>query len=104
MTATPDPSNIDPQSSDPRTARLVEAFRDALVRMRDGQDLSADDLDVAADLLQMVQTPGGATLAAAVMPQFRDVFQGRRDSSDSSAPSGPAPCHCVPKSPEPRWW
>ncbi len=101
MTTTPDPSNIDPQSSDPRTARLVEAFRDALVRMRDGEDLTADDLGVATDLLQMVQTPGGSTLAAAAMPQFRDVFQGHRDSS---APSGPAPFHCVPESPEPRWW
>ncbi|MFE3032996.1 hypothetical protein ACFXKY_15300 [Streptomyces canus] len=78
--------------------------------MRDGEDLTADDLDVATDLLRMVQTPGGTTLAAAVMPQFTEVFQGRRDGSTPSEESvvpptsGPALSHCVPKSPETRWW
>ncbi|MFE3032986.1 hypothetical protein ACFXKY_15245 [Streptomyces canus] len=110
MTTTPNPPNTDPLSSDPRAARLVEEFRDALVRMRDGEDLTADDLAVAGDLLQMVQTPTGTALAAAVMPQFREVFQGRRDDSAPSeestvpATSIPAPCHCVLKNPEPRWW
>ncbi|MFF4357640.1 hypothetical protein [Streptomyces sp. NPDC001604] len=103
MTTTPDPSHTD-------AARLVEAFRDALVRMRDGENLTADDLDVATDLLQMVQTPGGTTLAAAVMPQFTEVFQGRQDGSTPSEQSAlpptsdPAPHRCVLKNPEPRWW
>ncbi|MGW2650306.1 hypothetical protein ACWC2T_36750 [Streptomyces sp. NPDC001393] len=110
MTTPHDPSNIDPLSSDPHAARLVEAFSEALVRMRDGEDLTADDLDVATGLLRMVQTPDGTTLAAAAMPQFREVFQGRRDgytlSEESTVPpaSGPAPRRCDPKSPEPRWW
>ncbi|MFC8198876.1 hypothetical protein ACFWBR_39770 [Streptomyces sp. NPDC060006] len=110
MTTTPDPSYIDPLSSGPRVARLVEEFRDALVRMRDGEDLTADDLNVAGDLVQMMQTPTGTTLAAAVIPQFREVFQSRRDGSapaeESTVPatSDPAPRHCVLKYPEPRWW
>lgn len=110
MTTTPGPSNIGPLSSDPRAAHLVEAFRDALVRMRDGEDLTVDDLDVATDLLRMVQSPTGTTLAAVVMPQFREVFQGRRSRSSpserSTVPptSGPAPHHCVLRNPEPRWW
>ncbi|MFM9448788.1 hypothetical protein [Streptomyces acidiscabies] len=103
MTTPPDPSHTDAK-------RLVEAFRDALVRMRDGDDLTADDLDAATDLLRMVQPPGGTALAAAIMPQFTEVFQGCRDDSipseESAVPptSGPASSHCVPKSPEPRWW
>jgi hypothetical protein len=48
----------------------------------------------------MVQTPDGTTLAAAVMPQFREVFQGRRDGS---APSGGSTTPTT-SGPEPRWW
>ncbi|WP_432194350.1 hypothetical protein [Streptomyces sp. bgisy027] len=110
MTATNHPSGLDPLSSDPRAAHLVEAFKDALVRMRDGQDLTAKDLEVATDLLQIVQAPAGTSLAAAVMPLFREVFQGRQDGStaseESAAPltSGPATLISVLRSPEPRWW
>ncbi|WP_128434875.1 hypothetical protein [Streptomyces cyaneus] len=118
MTATNDPSHIDPLSLDPRAAHLAEAFRGALVRMRDGEKLTTGDLDVAADLLQMVQAANGISLAATVMPMFKEVFQDRRDDSipseestvppsTSPAPSAsatPAACNCVRKSPEPRWW
>lgn len=48
--------------------------------MRDGQELTAEDLNTATDLLRIVQTPSGDTLAAAAMPHFRDVFHQDRDS------------------------
>ncbi|MFF7921198.1 hypothetical protein ACFZDP_08535 [Streptomyces mirabilis] len=76
MTTATDQSGIDSMSFDPHSARLVEAFRDALVRMRDGEDLTVEDLDTAAELLQMVQATKGDFPAAEVMPLFREVFQG----------------------------
>jgi hypothetical protein len=98
MTATNDASDLAPVPLDPRTARLVAAFRDALVRMRDGEELTPEDLNVAAEVLQLVQATTDASLAATVMPWFREVFQGRQDGS------APAPSRRVPKLPEPRWW
>ncbi|GGU14889.1 hypothetical protein [Streptomyces coeruleorubidus] len=82
MSRTPDPSNLHPLPSDPRAARLVEAFRDALIRLRHGEDLTVEELT------QMVRTHTGTTPAAAAAPPA----------------SSPAPCHCVLKNPEPRWW
>lgn len=87
-----------PAPLDPHAARLVAAFRDAPVRMRDGEDLTVEDPNMANELLQLVQATTDASLAATVMPWFSEVFQGRR------APSTPAPSRHVPKSPEPRWW
>jgi hypothetical protein len=84
MTTATDLSGIDAMSFDPHSACLVEAFRDALVRMRDGEDLTVEDLDTAADLLQLVQATKGDFLAAEVMPLFREVFQGGRDGGAAS--------------------
>ncbi|MGW3451578.1 hypothetical protein [Streptomyces sp. NPDC001076] len=95
MTATNNPSNIPPVPLDPHTARLVAAFKDALVRMRDGEELTAEDLSVATELLQLVQANPDASLAATVMPWFKEVFQGHQ------APSASAPGRHVPRSPEP---
>jgi catechol 1,2-dioxygenase len=71
--------SIDPISINPRAARLVEAFKDALIRMRDGEELTSEDLNTTTELLEMVQAPTGAHLAAAAMPLFSEVFQNGRD-------------------------
>ncbi|MFE2521630.1 hypothetical protein [Streptomyces mirabilis] len=110
MTTATDLSDIDSMSFDPYSARLVEAFRDALVRMREGEDLTVEDLDTAADLLRRVQAAKGDFLAAEVMPLFREVFQGGRDGGTSlgepTVPltSSPATCRSVLTIPEPQWW
>ncbi|MFE4824341.1 hypothetical protein ACFRFU_50010 [Streptomyces sp. NPDC056704] len=88
MTTATDLPDIDSMSFDPHSARLVEAFRDALVRMRDGEDLTVEDLDTAADLLRMVQAAKGDSLAAGVMPLLREVFQGGRDGGPASESQG----------------
>ncbi|MGW3826393.1 hypothetical protein ACWEAF_29855 [Streptomyces sp. NPDC005071] len=80
MTSTTHSSHTTGVSSDPRTAHAVDAFRDALIRMRDGEKLTVEDLDTATDLLAMVQASAGDTLAAAAMPHFREVFHAGRSS------------------------
>ncbi|MER6085931.1 hypothetical protein [Streptomyces sp. NPDC001833] len=82
-----DPSDIDSMSFDPYSARLVEAFRDALVRMRDGEELTIEDLDTAAELLQTVQAADDDSLAAEVMPLFTEVFRGDRTGTHRPAPA-----------------
>ncbi|MFD7478249.1 hypothetical protein ACFV8Z_40620 [Streptomyces sp. NPDC059837] len=110
MTTATELSDIDSMSFDPYLACRVEAFRDALVRMRDGEDLTVEDLDTAADLLQMVQATKGDSLAAEVMPLFREVFHGGRDCGTSLGEpmvplaSSPATCRYVLAEPEPKWW
>ncbi|MFD7408525.1 hypothetical protein ACFV7R_39110 [Streptomyces sp. NPDC059866] len=116
MTSTTDPSYNDPELFDPRAAHIVEAFRDALVRMRDGEELTVEDLDAATDLLQLVQATTGASLAAAVMPLFKEVFQSGWDGYTPDEGSTVPPTHPVPHAsataarypyngtnPEPRW-
>ncbi|MFE2315908.1 hypothetical protein ACFXC8_22695 [Streptomyces sp. NPDC059441] len=98
MTTATDPSDIDSMSFDPYSARLVEAFRDALVRMRDGEDLTVEDLDTAVDLLQIVQATDGGSLAAEVMPLFTEVFRGDRTGTHRPAPAT-SPSH--PTHPDP---
>ncbi|MGW5276847.1 hypothetical protein ACWEQP_30720 [Streptomyces sp. NPDC004044] len=85
MTA-PTDSSPTTVSSDPRAAHAVDAFRDALIRMRDGEELTVEDLNTTADLLQMVQAPTGDALAAA-MPHFRDVFHSDHDSGTLPGPA-----------------
>ncbi|MGW0946040.1 hypothetical protein ACWD4O_26350 [Streptomyces sp. NPDC002623] len=92
MTTVTDPSAIDSMPFDPHSARLVEAFRGALVRMRDGEDLTVEDLDTAAALLLMVQATNGDSLAAEVMPLFRQVFQGDETGSHRPA-TATSPSH-----------
>ncbi|MER5345122.1 hypothetical protein ABT030_33440 [Streptomyces mirabilis] len=84
MTTATDLPDIDSMSFDPHSARLVEAFRGALVRMRDGEDLTVEDLDTAADLLRMVQAAKGDSLAAGVMPLLTEVFPGPASESQGS--------------------
>lgn len=98
MNTTNTPSSTAPVPLDPHAARLVAAFKDALVRMRDGEELTTEDLNVANELVQLVQTTADASLAATVMPWFSEVFQGHQNAS------APTPSQRVPKSPEPRWW
>lgn len=98
MNTTNDPSTTAPVPLDPHAARLVAAFKDALVRMRDGEELTTEDLNVASELVQLVQSTTDASLAATVMPWFSEVSQHRQNTS------APAPSRSVPKSPEPRWW
>ncbi|GGN44401.1 hypothetical protein [Streptomyces fuscichromogenes] len=103
------PPQAGPLSSDRRSAQLAEAFRDALIRMRDGKDLTAEDLDMTTDLLERVQAANGVSLAAAIMPMLKEVFQDGRQGYTPEAPtvlpaSGPAPMRRVRTPPEPRWW
>ncbi|MFF7702818.1 hypothetical protein [Streptomyces lydicus] len=84
MTATTNSSSSAPVLHDPRAAQAVEAFRDALLRMRDGEELTTQDLDKITNLLQMVQAPTGASLAAEAMPHFREVFHGVGSSAPAS--------------------
>ncbi|MFD7608114.1 hypothetical protein ACFWAN_48505 [Streptomyces mirabilis] len=98
MNSTDDPSSIVPVPLAPHAARLVAAFQDALIRMRDGEELTTEDLNVANELVQLVQTTTDASLAATVMPWFVEVFQGPQNTS--AAASG----RIAPKSSEPRWW
>ncbi|MEH0525619.1 dioxygenase family protein [Streptomyces stelliscabiei] len=79
MTTTTDPSYVDPALINARAVRLVNAFKDALARMRDEEGLTFDDLHAATDLLQKVQAATGAPLALVSMPLFSEVFQGGRD-------------------------
>jgi hypothetical protein len=117
MTSTTDPSCNDPALFNPGAAHLVEEFRNALVRMRDGEELTVEDLNTATDLLQLVQGTAGASLAAAVMPLFKEVFQSGRNGStrdeESTVPpthaaphasATPAPCPYDGPNPEGRWW
>ncbi|MFC9425980.1 hypothetical protein [Streptomyces sp. NPDC056987] len=79
MTPSIDPPFKDSAMSDPRVARTVEAFRSALIRMRDGEDLTVEDLHATTELLRMVQATNGTSLAAMAMPLFKEVFQGGDD-------------------------
>jgi len=71
-----EPSDLDPMSLAPLSARHVEVLRDALIRMRDGEDLASGDLDAATELLRKVQTSNGDPLAAELMPLFTEVIHG----------------------------
>ncbi|MBZ9645852.1 hypothetical protein [Streptomyces sp. PSKA30] len=115
MTTTADPSYVDPALINPRAVRLVEAFKDALARLRDEEGLTFDDLNAVADLLQRIQTATGAPLALVAMPLYSELFQGGRDgytpSEDVNSPTfipgsrastTPAPCRCNRTNPEPR--
>jgi len=98
MTRATNPSDIDSTSFDPDSARLVEAFRGALVRMRDGEDLTVEDLDTTAGLLMAVQAANGDSLAVEVMPLFREVFQGDRTGTRRPTPA-PSPSHVTAPDP-----
>ncbi|MDQ0954509.1 hypothetical protein QFZ24_008432 [Streptomyces phaeochromogenes] len=65
-------TEVAPVALDPHAARLVAASRDAPVRMRDGEELTVEDLNVAKELPQLVQATNDASLAAdshAVVPR-----------------------------------
>ncbi|MEW1648549.1 hypothetical protein [Streptomyces sp. NPDC091219] len=78
-TPTTDPSYVDPALINPRVIRLIEAFKDALARMRDEEGLTFDDLHAAAEVLQQIQTALGIPLALAAMPLYSELFQGGQD-------------------------
>ena len=50
---------IAPDRINPRTVRLVEAFKDALARMRDEHGLTFDDLNTVTTLLQQLHDATG---------------------------------------------
>ncbi|MFD7282845.1 hypothetical protein ACFV80_39045 [Streptomyces sp. NPDC059862] len=91
MTTTTDPSYVDPALINPRAVRLVEAFKNALARLRDEDGLTFDDLNAVADLLQRIQTATGAPLALVAMPLYSELFQGGQDgytpSEDVDSPT-----------------
>ncbi|MGY4907816.1 dioxygenase family protein [Streptomyces sp. 900116325] len=91
MTTHAEPSYVDPSSINPRAVRLVEAFKQALMRLRDEEGLTFDDIKAAADLLQRVQTATNAPLALVAMPLYSELFQGGQDgytpSDDVESPT-----------------
>lgn len=91
MTTLTDPSYVDPALINPRAVRLVEAFKNALVGMRDEEGLAFDDLNAVTDLLQRIHTATGAPLALVAMPLYSELFQGGRDgytpSEDVNSPT-----------------
>lgn len=77
---TPAPwATVDPTLINPRAVRLVEAFRDALARMRDEHGLTFDDLHTVTTLLTQLHDATGVPLSLAAMPLFSEVFQGGGD-------------------------
>ncbi|UUU19193.1 dioxygenase family protein [Streptomyces sp. DSM 40750] len=99
MTTTTDPSYVDPALINPRAVRLVNAFKNALARMRDEEGPTFDALNADTDLLQKVQAATGAPLALAAMPLYSEVFQGGRDgytpSEDVNSPTYIADSPCI---------
>ncbi|MGW0819593.1 hypothetical protein ACWD00_41550 [Streptomyces viridiviolaceus] len=79
MTTRVGPSCIDPTQINPRAVRLVEAFKDALARLRDEEGLTFADLNAATALLQKMQHATGAPLATVAMPLYSELFQGGQD-------------------------
>jgi catechol 1,2-dioxygenase len=75
----------------PRAVRLVEAFKDALARMRDEHGLTFDDLNTVTTLLQQLHDATGVPLSLCAMPLFSEVFQGGGDgytiSDDVDSPT-----------------
>ncbi|WP_060887920.1 hypothetical protein [Streptomyces caniscabiei] len=90
-TTTTDPSYVDPALVNPRAVRLIEAFKDALARLRDEEGLTFDDVYAVTDVLQQIQTATGAPLALVAMPMYSEIFQGGRDgytpSEDVTSPT-----------------
>ena len=69
-------AHIAPGMINPRAVRLVEAFKDALARMRDEHGLTFDDLHAAATVLEQLHDTTGVPLSLCAMPLFSEVFQG----------------------------
>ncbi|WP_158226904.1 dioxygenase family protein [Amycolatopsis vastitatis] len=70
---------VDPVLVNPRAVRLVEAFKDALARMRDEHGLTFDDLNTVTTLLEQLRDATGVPLSLVAMPLFSEVFQGGQD-------------------------
>ncbi|MGW6498596.1 dioxygenase family protein [Nonomuraea angiospora] len=91
MTTATDPSYVDPARINPRAVRLLEAFKDALFRLRDEEGLTFDDLKAVAGLLEQMQAATGAPLALLAMPLYSELFQGGQDgytpSDDVDSPT-----------------
>jgi catechol 1,2-dioxygenase len=88
---------VDPALINPRAVRLVEAFKDALARLRDEHGLTFDDLNTVTTLLEQLRDATGVPLSLAAMPLFSEVFQGGDDgytiSDEVDSPT------CLPGSP-----
>lgn len=89
---TPAPwETVDPALINPRAVRLVEAFKDALARMRDEHGLTFDDLNTVTTLLTELHDATGVPLSLCAMPLFSEVFQGGGDgytiSEDVDSPT-----------------
>jgi catechol 1,2-dioxygenase len=82
---------VDPALVNPRAVRLVEAFKDALARMRDEHGLTFDDLNTVTTLLTQLHDATGVPLSLAAMPLYSEVFQGGGDgytiSEDVDSPT-----------------
>lgn len=89
---TPAPwETVDPALINPRAVRLVEAFKDALARLRDEHGLTFDDLNTVTTLLTQLHDATGVPLSLCAMPLFSEVFQGGGDgytiSEDVDSPT-----------------
>jgi catechol 1,2-dioxygenase len=96
MTTITDPSYVDPALINPRAVRLVQAFKDALARLRDEEGLTFDDLHAVTEVLLQIQKATGVPLSLAAMPLYGELFQGGRDGytpprTSPAPPSSPAP-------------
>ena len=77
---TPAPwATVDPALINPRAVRLVDAFKNALVRLRDEEGLTFADVQTAATLLQQLQESSGAPLWLSALPLFSETFRGGGD-------------------------
>jgi catechol 1,2-dioxygenase len=85
------PWYFDPSLVNPRAVRLVEAFKDAMARLRDEHGLTFDDLHAVTTVLEQVRDATGAPLSMVAMPLFSEVFQGGGDgytpSDDVESPT-----------------
>ncbi|MEV6588743.1 hypothetical protein [Streptomyces acidicola] len=91
MTSATEKSYVDPTLINPRAVRLIEAFKEALIRMRHEHGLTFEDLKATTDLLDKMHAATGLPLSALSMPMWSELFQGGQDGyTPSEGLSGPS--------------
>ncbi|MDQ0029048.1 hypothetical protein [Arthrobacter bambusae] len=91
---------MDPKLINPRAKRLVKTFKDAMIRMRDEDGLTIEDLDKTASVLMRVQQATGVPLSLAAMHVLRisvRLSRKARASTGLTRPSDGGPStdlHC----------
>ena len=74
-TAIAAPWEVDPARINSRVVLLVEAFRDAIARMRDEHGFTFEELGAAAKFFEYLHDTTGGPLAMFAVPLCSDVFQ-----------------------------